>query len=336
MTQELILSGEIKVYEPFRATLVDLKKQNEMTVFNYESKQGNKEARSYIAKLRTSKAAVEKARKEEKAASLEYGRKVDAEAKQIIDTIESMIAVHKKPLDEIEEREEKRVAAIKDMIEGIKRQGECVGLSSGAIKGGIETLKSFAINKDSFEEFELEALKVRDAALAACEAELQVSFDREEQQAELERLRKEAAEREQKDREERIAREAAEKAQRDAEAKADAEKRAIEDAAKREREAAERRELEQKLALEKSQREAEQAKRDAETAAQRERERIEAEAKAEREKIAARERDIAHRKSIHIAALESLVTLCGIDEQQAKNVVTYIASGKIPNVIINY
>lgn len=278
---------------------------------------------------------MDKARKEEKAASLEYGRKVEAEAQQIIGAIEEMIAVHKKPLDEIEEREEKRVAAIKDMIDGIKKYGECSGLGSGAIKGKIETLKTLVIDVDSFAEFELEALKVRDASLAACEAELQVAIEREAQQAELERLRKEAAEREQKDREERIARESAEKAKADAEAKAAAEKRAIEDAANREREAAERRELEQKLALEKSQREAEQAKRDAETAAQRERDRIAAEAKAQEDARLARERDAENKNRVHQNIIVTLKAL-GVDENAAKALIDEIATGNLPELTINY
>src|SRR3954454_6832415 len=83
----------LAVYNPFRAELAEFKAQNATLIFDYESPKGNKEARSHVYKLRQSKAAVEKARKEEKAASLEYGRKVDAEAKTIMEEIEAMIAV---------------------------------------------------------------------------------------------------------------------------------------------------------------------------------------------------------------------------------------------------
>src|SRR3990167_3162589 len=110
----------IAVYDEFRAQLAELKEHNAKLLFDYEDPKGNEEARSHVYKLRRTKAAVDKARQAEKAASLEYGRRVDSEAKEIIGEIEAMIEVHVKPLAEIEEREKKRVARHTDKIEELR------------------------------------------------------------------------------------------------------------------------------------------------------------------------------------------------------------------------
>ena len=100
------MTQEIVAYNEFRGQLAELKANNAALVFDYANPLGNKAARSHVYKLRQTKAAVDKVRKAEKEASLERGRKVDAEAKEIMSEIEAMIDIHQKPLDEIEEREE--------------------------------------------------------------------------------------------------------------------------------------------------------------------------------------------------------------------------------------
>lgn len=336
MTQELILTGEVAVYNPFRQTLAEMKKQNEETAFDYESSKGNKDARSYVYKLRQSKAAVDKARKEEKAVSLEYGRKVDAEAKQIIDAIESMIEVHQRPLDEIEEREKSRIEAIKSRIASFYELPSLMqNETAQCLLNAIGDVKSIKLD-NAFGEFLAEAGQKKDETIAKLEELLAARQKYEAEQAELEKLRKEAAEREQKEREERIAHEAAEKARLDAEAKAEAQKRAIEEKARQEREAAERRELEQKLALERAERDREQAMRDAELAAQREREKIEAEQKKAEQEKADREKQVEHVKRINNSIVLALSSECGIDGEAAKLIVIAIRKGLIPNTVISY
>lgn len=65
---EVILFNEQKIsaYDPFRAQLAELKTNNEKAVFNYEDPAGNKEARSHIYKLRKTKSAVDRVRKDQK------------------------------------------------------------------------------------------------------------------------------------------------------------------------------------------------------------------------------------------------------------------------------
>ena len=117
-TQEVIKKndGGIAVYNEFRSQLAELKNTNAKMVFDYETAKGVREARSYIYKLRQTKAAVDKARVHEKAVSLEYGRRVDAEAKEIIAEIETMMEVHEAPLLEIERREKVRVEGLNNRL----------------------------------------------------------------------------------------------------------------------------------------------------------------------------------------------------------------------------
>lgn len=338
MTQELIESKEFAVaaYKPFYAQLEELEKNNQAIAFDYESAKGNKEARSHVYKLRQSKAALEKTRKEEKAESLRIGRAVDSEAKEIDARIEAMILVHTVKLDEIEKRETDRIDAIKLRLSALTEIH--MDKTAADYRFHLTTLQAVKIN-DSWQEFAVEAAKAKDESIAKHSELLAAREKLDAEAAELEALRQAASEREQKDREEKIAREAAAKAVADAEVKA-----------KAEREAAERRELQLKLDAENAERrrlEAEQkAKQDAiDAAAKAERDRIEAienerkrvadaEAKAAKEQ-AEREADTKHKGVINRAALAAMVEN-GISEECAKQCIKLIACGKIPSISIQY
>lgn len=105
------------------------------------------------------------------------------------------------------------------------------------------------------------------------------------------------------------------------------------------------REREEQIRLEaeeKAKREQEQKLRDAETALQREREDNE---RKERERLAEiqrqkdeeekRQLDVNHRREINKKALETFCNF-GIAEETAKEIITLIATNKIPHVTINY
>lgn len=342
-------------YQPFYAQLAQLEKDNAALAFDYESKKGNKEARSHVNTLRLTKGALERTRKEAKEESLRIGRAVDAEAKEINARIEAMITVHQTKLGEIEKRETDRVEALKMRLEEITIWG-FGDVTAEQIKVNVVSLEKLAID-DSWQEFAADAAKAKDARLAQLRAGLAAREQHEAEQAELARLRAEAVERAQRERDEAIAKAAAERAADEALARIKAEeekaRRAIEEAelkAKQEREAAERRELELKLQAEQAERrrvEAEQkAIRDAEEAAARaeaekqraiqaERDRQAAAAKAEADAQAKREANKAHRAKINNAALAAFVD-GGIAEEIAKECIKLIASGKVPNVQINY
>ena len=338
---------EIAAFSEFRSQLAQLKHDNEKAVFNYADPKGNKEARSHIYKLRQTRAAVEKVRKDQKAEALEYGRMVDGTAKEISEQIDAMIEIHEAPLREIEAKEAARIQAHKDRISAM-----CVILdgseSAAEIQAKLVAIESFVID-DSLQEFKAEALLVKTDAIEGLKKRHAAQLEIEAQQAELLRLRAEAAEREQKERHERIAREAREAAERKAADAARAEKEASERREREQKEAVERAERAQKLAeqqaeqAEQAKREAQeraeraerQAKEDAERAIRQAEEHRQAALKAEQEATARREADKAHRAKVNNAAVAALVA-SGLSDADAKLAVTAIAKGEVPAVRIDY
>ncbi len=202
---EVLESKEIKAYDGFRAQLAELKADNEKIHFAYETKAGQKEAKSYIYKLRQTKSAVDKARKEEKAASLEYGKRVDSQAKEIIGELEEMIEVHKKPLDEIEAREKARIDKLEAMVGNFEIQ-EPVPTDSKSLEGIKEVIESMEIGEE-FQEFQDRAIKTQAESIRLLNEYISAAKEREEKEEELARLRKEEEERKQKEREDQIRKE---------------------------------------------------------------------------------------------------------------------------------
>lgn len=322
----------IAAYSEFRAQLAQLEAENRALVFDYADPKGQKDARSHIHKLRRTKGAVESARKTEKAASLEYGRRVDAEAKEIIEQIETMIDVHERPIREIEEREEARKQELAAKLGALCAYRETPASRTAVeLRERLAELQAIVIDESYAESMAAATTHKKDAAahLAALIADTE---RREAEAAELARLRAEEAARAQAEREQRIAAEAAAKAKADAEA-------AAERAARQEREAAEARERAEKERADRAEREAKAAEERAAKAAQEavERERREAEqrAKAEADAAAKREADKVHRAKVNNAAADALVE-AGITKEQAQAIVTLIAQRKVPAVTISY
>ncbi len=310
------------------------------------TKKGRDAIASIAHKVARSKTALDNVGKELVAELKEIPKKIDAERKRMRDTLDAWKDEVRAPLNEWEQAEADRVARHTDRIDWLRNRDDQVAeLSAAEVQGRIADTEAVEIGPE-WEEFEAEAHRVKAATLTTLQLALTKRQAYEAEQAELERLRAEAAQREQKDREARIAREAAEQAQREAEQRAQAERDA---AAKREADAkaaAERRELELKLQAEQAEREkleaqqrAEQAERDAAERAERaaaaerqrqadEQARIEAEAKA-------READIAHKTAVLTSIKESFMG-AGITEEQAKAIINMIRKGEVPSVSITY
>lgn len=337
-------NSAIAVYDEFRAQLGELKKLNEETMFNYEDSKGNKDARSHVYKLRQTKSAVEQARKKEKAESLEYGRRVDEQAKEIAVEIDKMIKVHAAPLEEIEQREKDRIEWHKTNLEEIEGAGrqtteQWLDLPLEAMRERLAEVEAGSIGEDCWEEFALLAAQAKDAAIALMRDAIARREAHDAEQAELARLRKESADREQADRERTIREEATRHAAEEAEQKAKAERERAEAEATAVRESAERRELELKLAAETAEREKAEAEQRAATAAKDAEERVRREAADRAVKDAAeadaREADKKHHAAVNRAAVAALVK-GGLPEDMAKQAVTLIAQKAIPNVSISY
>ncbi len=308
------------------------------------TKKGRDAIASIAHKVARSKTALDNVGKDLVAELKEIPKKIDAERKRMRDTLDAWKDEVRAPLNEWEQAEADRVAGHERRIEEL-RTIDTEDRTAAEIASAISLIEEVEIGPE-WEEFEAEAHRVKAATITTLQQALTKRQAYEAEQAELERLRAEAAQREQKDREERIAREAAEQAQREAEQRAQAEREA---AAKREADAkaaAERRELELKLQAEQAEREkleaqqrAEQAERDAESRAERaaaaerqrqadEQARIEAEAKA-------READIAHKTAVLTSIKEAFMG-AGITEEQAKAIINMIRKGEVPSVSITY
>ena len=310
------------------------------------TKKGRDAIASIAHKVARSKTALDNVGKDLVAELKEIPKKIDAERKRMRDTLDAWKDEVRAPLNEWEQAEADRVARHTDRIDWLRNRDVQVDeLSAVEIQARIAEAEAVEVGPE-WEEFEAEAHRVKAATLTTLQLALTKRQAYEAEQAELERLRAEAAQREQKEREERIASEAAEQAQREAEQRAQAERDA---AAKREADAkaaAERRELELKLQAEQAEREkleaqqrAEQAERDAAERAERaaaaerqrqadEQARIEAEAKA-------READIAHKTAVLTSIKEAFMG-AGITEEQAKAVINMIRKGEVPSVSITY
>jgi len=342
-------------YRPFYAQLVDLEQKNATLVFDYESPKGNKEARSHVHALRQTKGALERTRKEAKAESLRIGRAIDAEASEINARIEAMIGVHQEALEAIEQREKQRVADLAERLANLRTTGAAAS-TAAQLAEVIATLEPLVIG-DDWQEYKAPALEVKDDLLRQLRLRHAEYVADEAKEAELARLRAEAAERERLEREAAIVRAAEERARAEAaRAAQEAEARAA-----AEREAAARRELELKLAAETAERRrveaeqraeqeridaaaraereakeaAERAERQAAEAVRREQERVAAEQAAAAAELARREANKAHKGRVNRAALTALVA-GGLTEECAKQCITLIASGKVPAVSIAY
>lgn len=331
--------NEIKPFSAFESQLAKLKDDNNKAVFDYASPKGNKEARSHIFVIRKVKGELERARKDAKDAALQYGRLVDGEAKRINGELENMIEIHEKPLREIEEREAARVEAIKArivMLDDYKVLPADAPAEHLRIK--LSAVEAFALD-DSLEEFKAVAAIAKDQALTEINGRLAARVKYEEEQAELARLREEAAERQRKDHEERIAREAAERATREAEAKAQREREAAE-RQQQERERAQQEEARrQELALETARREKAEAEARAANAEKVAKENAESRQREEQEvarrEAEKREANTRHQAKVNNAAVSALVA-AGVSEDMAKLAITAIAQRKVPAVAISY
>ncbi len=322
----------ITAYKPFREKVAALDSSVE---FDYEDPNGNRAARSHVHSLRLVKGEVEACRKREKAESLEYGRRVDAEATAIKDSIDALIEIHAEPLRRIKEREDARVAGLQEQVAWFDiasmpatPDGEPHG--SNYLMDMLGRVKDVPLD-DSWQEFIAEAGVAKDKAVAALERHIEAALTRECEAAELQRLREEAEANAKREEARRIAeaaaakvreeaeeaarkqREAHEAALREAEEKAEQERREAERVLREQQEAAERREMELKL--------------EAET---KERQRLAAEDVA-RKAQAKREADKKNRARVHAEILDAIESL-----DSMKAIVDAMAAGNVPHVTITY
>lgn len=300
-----------------------------------------------VGKLLTS---LEKSRKELKADSLAFGRKVDADAKSLVAELEEFQLPHKEAYKELDNLKKEREKQRKETLDNrVRDMRELPGLMLDADSDGVKMALEQLNNEEclDFYEYTEQALKARNASRECLATMFADKLKQEKEAAELAKLRKEQEAREKKEREDHIAKEAADKATLEAEKAAQAKQERVdrerqeaierEEAAKRQVEEADRLRFEAeenaKLQIEQTKI---QAEKDSKAAVESERKRQKYEKLLEQEEVAKREANKKHVGSVRKAAKESLMKLNGIDEEVAKNIVLAISKGLISNVTINY
>lgn len=306
---------------------------------------GRKAIASMARKVASTKTAFDAHGKELKEQYTVITNKIDADRKLFRDSCDALRDEIRKPLTEWEETREAHIQAIKDRISVFDAGRVDTFSPSSLIQKVISEVEAIPID-ESFEDFANEAAIKKDAALTSFKKTLEIVLAREAEQAELQRLQREEAERQQRERDAAIAKQAAEQARIEAENKAKAEREQAEKLAresaereanlKAQKEAAELREAQLKQqAIE----HAKQAEIKEKQAVEAERKRIEdeqaAQLKAQQEAEAARLANVEHMRAINNQILNKLCEI-GLDEGQAKAVITAIAKNQIPHISVKY
>ena len=296
--------------------------------------------KSKAQSIRTRKAAVDRTRKgltehwrNQTAAVNAVGKELEAEYEALIETV-------RKPVTEWEAAEAARVAEADRILMTLEAAKTITfGMTSADVQERLDRIRGMNLNPDVLGVRIEMATDLRDDAVAALTkavADLKANEARDAELAELraeqERQRIAAQQAEQ----ERIAKEAAEAA-----AKAEAERleRAKAEAADQAKRAAEeqaRREQEERDRAAQAEIDAANARAaEAERAAKAEQDRIAREEAAAADK-ARREADIAHRQQVIQTAADALVGIPGMTQKMAKSVLHEIAAGNVPAVRITF
>lgn len=204
------MNADLAKFDIVRASMEAAKVENDKLVFDYETPEGGKAARSHIAKLRKIKTVVAEIHKEVKADALAIGRECDAKKREYIAYVDDMVAVHNEPLEAIKARKQ---AVIDAKLAEAKAAEE-------ARQADLERREAEVAAKEAKQR-----QAERDARIAK-EAAEKAAKDAKFKAEQTARRKVEAAER---------AAKAAEQAARDAEAKANREARELAEKIEREK-----------------------------------------------------------------------------------------------------
>lgn len=319
---------EVAEFEPIRLALSNAKIVDGAREFDLSTPKGEKEARSYIAKLRTERADVKRAKDIAKAGVLAKGRAIDAQANELTAEYTTIIDARYAPIEEAETREKNRVKAHQDALDLLRQLGALTNepVPLDALKARLKRLEDFCIDA-TFEEFMAEASTLRTDGIAALQ--LQITREQEilDRDAELEKLREKQAETDRLAREEQIRKDATAKAEREAKEREETVKRK---AKAREDEAAQAI-IDAAAASKKREEAAAQEVRDAFARQEAEKQRL-ADEEAEAERI--RQADARHRTAIEDAVLDHLTEILG--SVAAGSVLEELVDGRVPHVEIQY
>ena len=266
-----------------------------------------------LQKLRT---GIEARAKELTGATKRKIAAIDAEKRRLVMLVGGIEDEVLAPLTAWEQEEDSRKARLAGIQNELAVKGQRVYATIADLETAIAELESFDLS--TMQEYKIGAESSIAASLTVLKPELERRRIAEANEAELAKLRADAAARSERDRLEAVAREAREQAEKQAAWQAEIDRRKVEDAEQRARDAEAK------------------GKADAEAAVEAERQRIaEAEAREQAE-AQAWAADEAHREEVHCTAKHAIAATCNISTEAAASVVEAIAKGYIPNVTISY
>lgn len=327
--------------------LADIRQKATSLVPDITTAKGRKEIASIAHAVARTKTYLDGLGKEQTDKFKEIPKRIDANRKQIRDTLDALKDEVRAPLTQYEAAEEARVAVLQSRLARLNELGSSASIEIAAadLQVMLNEVEQNALD-DTWQELLPQATVAKELAAKRLGEALAARQKYEAEQAELEQLRQKQAEQERIDRERLIAEQAAEQARREEENRQ-----------RLEREAAQHREQEaQRQALAARERE-EQARRDVEAAelarqqaeanaarlaeeaaaraAEQERQRIELEQARKQQEDERRAADMEHRRTIDNAILMDLMGL-GIEEGKAINLIKHIAGNKIDHLTISY
>ncbi|MFQ2729247.1 hypothetical protein ACK3YQ_01100 [Aeromonas caviae] len=327
--------------------LADIRQKATSLVPDITTAKGRKEVASIAHAVARTKTYLDGLGKEQTDKFKEIPKRIDANRKQIRDTLDALKDEVRAPLTQYEAAEEARVAALQSRLARLNELGSSASIEIAAadLQVMLNEVEQNALD-DTWQELLPQATVAKELAAKRLGEALAARLKYEAEQAELEQLRQKQAEQDRIDRERLIAEQAAEQARREEENRQ-----------RLEREAAQHREQETQRQALVAQQAAEQARRDSEAsemarqqaeanaarlaeeaaarAADQERQRIEQEQASKQQEDERRSADMEHRRTIDNAILMDLMGL-GIDEGKAINLIKHIASNKIDHLTINY
>ncbi|MDX7805764.1 hypothetical protein SJS53_03350 [Aeromonas caviae] len=327
--------------------LADIRQKATSLVPDITTAKGRKEVASIAHAVARTKTYLDGLGKEQTDKFKEIPKRIDANRKQIRDTLDALKDEVRAPLTQYEAAEEARVAALQSRLARLNELGSSASIEIAAadLQVILQEVEQNALD-DSWQELLPQATVAKELATKRLGEALAARHKYEAEQAELEQLRQKQAEQDRIDRERLIAEQAAEQARREEENRQ-----------RLEREAAQHREQEAQRQAQVAQQAAEKARRDSEAsemarqqaeanaarqaeeaaarAAEQERQRIADEQRQKASEDAARAADMEHRRTINNAILMDLMGL-GIEEEKAINLIKHIAGNKIDHLTINY
>ncbi|MBR9807413.1 MAG: hypothetical protein GYB49_09345 [Alphaproteobacteria bacterium] len=311
----------------------ELQEEIDAADVNLETNVGRHDIASRAHNIRKLKASIDKAGLALTEEHREAVKKVNGIRNEVKDTLDAVIDLARKPLDEWEAAENARKMRVDQFHDRLAQRPDN---TMAAIESDLSELRAIELDPDVFRGELADAQAALNQRIADSETSLEAARKAEAERAELEKLRREKAEREEREAEAQRRKEAAEAEERRKAAEAErikaAEEKAARDAEQKAREEAEERQR---------QKDAEAAaalKAERDRAAEAERQ-LQAQRDAEAAEKAAEEQrkaDAEHRERVQAEAAAAISKHGMISEAAAADIVTAILAGNVPHVSFKF